>query len=129
MSLAQKFATTFGGVYVLVGIVGFISFFGGTADQTPSALLGIFGVTAVHNVVHLLVGFAFLAGAQNDRVARLVSMTIGAVYTLVGVIGVLNLALVNDLLNINLADNLLHFATGLLALAVAFQGRRAAVTA
>jgi glucose uptake protein GlcU len=91
--------------------------------------LGIFGVTAVHNVVHLLVGFAFLAGAQNDRVARLVSMTIGAVYTLVGVIGVLNLALVNDLLNINLADNLLHFATGLLALAVAFQGRRAAVTA
>jgi hypothetical protein len=129
MSLAQKFATTFGGVYVLVGIVGFISFFGGTADQTPSALLGIFGVTAVHNVVHLLVGFAFLAGAQNDRIARLVSMTIGAVYTLVGVIGVLNLALVNDLLNINLADNLLHFATGLLALAVAFQGRRAAVTA
>ncbi|HEU4868105.1 MAG TPA: DUF4383 domain-containing protein [Actinomycetota bacterium] len=129
MSLAQKFATTFGGVYVLVGIVGFISFFGGTTDQTPSALLGIFGVTAVHNVVHLLVGFGFLAGAQNDRIARLVSMTIGAVYTLVGVIGVLNLALVNDLLNINLADNLLHFATGLLALAVAFQGRRAAVTA
>lgn len=129
MSLAQKFATTFGGVYVLVGIVGFISFFGGTTDQTPSALLGIFGVTAVHNVVHLLVGFGFLAGAQNDRTARLVSMTIGAVYTLVGVIGVLNLALVNDLLNINLADNLLHFATGLLALAVAFQGRRAAVTA
>ncbi len=129
MSLAQKFATTFGGVYVLVGVVGFISFFGGTTDQTPSALLGIFGVTAVHNVVHLLVGFGFLAGAQNDRIARLVSMTIGAVYTLVGVIGVLNLALVNDLLNINLADNLLHFATGLLALAVAFQGRRAAVTA
>jgi hypothetical protein len=129
MSLAQKFATTFGGVYVAVGIVGFISFFGGTTDQTPSALLGIFGVTAVHNVVHLLVGFGFLAGAQSDRSARLVSMAIGAVYTLVGVIGVLNLALVNDLLNINLADNLLHFATGLLALAVAFQGRRAAVTA
>lgn len=129
MSLAQKFATTFGGVYVVVGIVGFISFFGGTADQTPSALLGIFGVTAVHNVVHLLVGFAFLAGAQSDRSARLISMTIGVVYTLVGVIGVLNLALVNDLLNINLADNMLHFATGLLALAIAFQGRSSAITA
>ncbi len=125
MSLAQKFATTFGGVYVLVGIVGFISFFGGTADQSPNALLGIFGVTALHNVVHLLVGFAFLAGAQNDSVARMVSIAIGAVYTLVGAIGVLNLAFVTDLLNINLADNLLHFATGLLALAIGFQGRKA----
>lgn len=124
MSLAQKFATTFGGVYVLVGIVGFISFFGGTTDQSPNALLGIFGVTALHNVVHLLVGFAFLAGAQNDSVARKVSIAIGAVYTLVGVVGVLNLALVNDLLNINLADNLLHFATGLLALAIGLQGRK-----
>lgn len=126
MSLAQKFATTFGGVYVLVGILGFVSFFGGTTDQAPGFLLGIFGVTALHNVVHLLVGFGFLAGAQTDRSARLVSMTIGAVYTLVGVIGVLNLTLVNNLLNINLADNLLHFATGLLALAIAFQGRRVA---
>lgn len=126
MSLAQKFATTFGGVYVLVGIVGFISFFGGTTDQTPNALLGIFGVTALHNVVHLLVGFAFLAGAQSDSLARMVSLGIGGVYTLVGVIGVLNLAFVNDLLNINLADNLLHFATGLLALAIGFQGRRVA---
>ncbi|HEX2149478.1 MAG TPA: DUF4383 domain-containing protein [Actinomycetota bacterium] len=126
MSLAQKFATTFGGVYVVVGIIGFISLVGGTTDQTPSFLLGIFGVTAVHNVVHLLVGFGFLAGAQNDSSARLVSMTIGAVYTLVGIIGVLNIALVNDLLNINLADNLLHFATGLLALAIGFQGRRLA---
>lgn len=125
MSLAQKFATTFGGVYVLVGIVGFFSFFGGTADQSPNALLGIFGVTALHNVVHLLVGFAFLAGAQNDSVARMVSIAIGAVYTLVGAIGVLNLAFVTDLLNINLADNLLHFATGLLALAIGFQGRKA----
>ncbi len=126
MSLAQKFATTFGGVYVLVGILGFVSFFGGTTDQTPEFLLGIFGVTAMHNVVHLLVGFGFLAGAQSDRSARLVSMTIGAVYTLVGIIGVLNLAIVNDLLNINLADNMLHFATGLLALAIGFQGRKVA---
>ncbi|CAN5898221.1 hypothetical protein BH23ACT12_BH23ACT12_14500 [soil metagenome] len=126
MSLAQKFATTFGGVYVLVGILGFISFFGGTTDQSPDVLLGIFGITALHNVVHLLVGFGFLAGAQTDASARLVSLTIGAVYTLVGVIGVLNIALVNDLLNINLADNLLHFGTGLLALAIGFQGRKVA---
>lgn len=126
MSLAQRFAATFGGVYVLVGILGFVGFLGGTADQTPDHLLGIFGITAVHNVVHLLVGFAFLAGATSDSNARLVSMAIGAVYTLVGLIGVLNLQAVNQLLNINLADNLLHFATGLLALGIAFAGRRAA---
>lgn len=126
MSLAQKFATTFGSIYVLVGVIGFldIGFIGGTIDQTPNELLGIFGVTALHNVVHLLVGFAFLAGARSNALASMVSLVIGAVYTLVGIIGVLNLDFINELLNINLADNLLHFATGLLALGVGFMGRK-----
>lgn len=123
MSLAQKFTRTFGAVYILVGIVGFVPFLGGTFNQDGNNLLGIFGVTLVHNIVHLAVGAAFLAGSVNDSVARMTSLAIGVTYTLVGIIGVLNLDFINDLLAINLADNLLHFATGLLALVVAFVGK------
>lgn len=125
MSLAQKFNRTFGAVYILVGIVGFVPFLGGSFNLEGNNLLGIFGVTAVHNVVHLAVGAAFLVGSANDSVARITALAIGVTYTLVGIIGVLNLDFVNDLLAINLADNLLHFATGILALVVGLIGKGA----
>lgn len=112
---AQKFARIFGTVYVAVGLLGFVEIgLGGTASQTPGKLLGIFGVTAVHNLVHLGVGAAFLAGSTRDANARTVSTFIGAVYLLVGLLGLTTL--LDSLLAINLADNLLHFGTGILAL-------------
>ncbi len=129
MTLAQKFATAFGGVYVLIGILGFVSFFGGTIDQTPNQLLGIFGITAVHNVVHLLIGLAFLGAARTDANARMASLLIGGTYVLVGIIGLLNVQFINDLLAINGADNGLHFASGIAALAVGLAGRRNVATA
>ncbi|MGQ0678388.1 MAG: DUF4383 domain-containing protein [Actinomycetota bacterium] len=128
MSLAQMFARIFGAVYVLVGVVGFLPFVGGTFNQDPNNLLGIFGVTLVHNIVHLAVGAAFLVASTSDALARPVNIAIGVVYTLVGVVGVLNIAFVNSLLAINLPDNLLHFATGILALVFGFIGKGAATT-
>jgi hypothetical protein len=123
----QKFARTFGIVYLAVGLLGFVEVgLGGTTSQTPSKLLGIFGITAVHNLVHLAVGAAFLAGSTTDANARSVSTVIGAVYLLVGLLGLTTL--LNGLLAINLADNLLHFATGILALYFGL-GTRAASTA
>lgn len=118
MSLAQKFTRTFGAVYVLVGVLGFVDLVGGTTSQTGSKLLGIFGVTLLHNVVHLAVGAAFLVGSSSDDNAKKTSLAIGAVYLLVAVIGFLGIDAINNLLAINLADNLLHLATGALALAV-----------
>lgn len=118
MSLAQKFNRTFGAVYVLVGIIGFVDAAGGTASQTGNTLLGIFGVTLVHNIVHLGVGAAFLISSSSDDNAKKASLAIGAVYLLVGVVGLLGIEVIDDLLFINLADNLLHLVTGGLALAV-----------
>lgn len=114
MSKAQLFTRIFGAVYVAVGLVGFAGFVGGTASQTPSMLLGIFGVTLAHNIVHLAVGAAFLAGSFSNKSAQAVSLVIGSVYLLVGVVGVANIDFINTLLNINLADNLLHLGTGAL---------------
>jgi hypothetical protein len=129
MTLAQRFAATFGGVYIVIGILGFLPFVGGTASQTPDFLLGIFGITAAHNVVHLLIGLAFVGSSRSDANARMASMVIGAAYLLVGVIGLFNLDFVNDLLNINGADNVLHFVSGFAALAVGLSGRRTIATA
>ncbi|HVL50734.1 MAG TPA: DUF4383 domain-containing protein [Actinomycetota bacterium] len=129
MTFAQKFATGFGGVYVLIGILGFIEFFGGTIDQEPNQLLGIFGITAVHNVVHLLIGVAFLAAARTHSASVMASLVIGATYVLVGIIGLLNIQFVNDLLAINAPDNALHFVSGLAALGVGLAGRRTSVNA
>lgn len=129
MTLAQRFAATFGGVYILIGILGFLPFVGGTASQTPDFLLGIFGITAAHNIVHLLIGLAFVGSSRTDANARMASTVIGAAYLLVGVIGLFNLDFVNDLLNINGADNVLHFVSGFAALAVGLAGRRTVATA
>lgn len=118
MSLAQKFARTFGAIYVLVGVLGFVSLVGGTTSQKGTLLLGIFGITLVHNVVHIGVGAAFLAGSSTDQNAKMVSLAIGAVYVLVGLLGLLNIGFFETLLNDNLPDVLLHFATGGLALAI-----------
>ena len=118
MTVAQKFAATFGGVYVLVGILGFVVQVGGTTNQDGNHLLGIFGITAVHNLVHLLIGFIWLAASSNPINARTTSLAIGVVYVLVGVIGLFNIDFINDLLFLNAADHVLHFGTGFLALAV-----------
>ncbi|MEX0789207.1 MAG: DUF4383 domain-containing protein [Actinomycetota bacterium] len=128
MTLAQRFAGIFGGVYVVIGLIGFLPFLGGTYNQDPDQLLGIFGITAAHNVVHLLIGAALLGASRTDANAIKASIGIGALYILVGIIGLLNLEFVNDLLNINGADNALHFVSGLAALGVGLAGKKAVTT-
>ena len=129
MTLAQRFAQVFGGVYVAIGLLGFLPFLGGTYTQEANQLLGIFGITAAHNIVHLLIGAAFLASARTDANARQAAIGIGVAYILVGILGVLNLDFMNDLLAINGADNALHFISGLAAIGVGLAGRKAVSTA
>ncbi len=123
MTNTQKFARAFGAIYVLVGIIGFISALGGTTSQEGNELLGIFGVTLIHNVIHLAVGIAFLAAAGTDAGARTVSTAIGVVYLLVAILGFLNVEFVVDVLHNNMADNLLHLVTAVLALYFGLAGK------
>ena len=111
-----------GVVLVLVGLVGFVP-----ALISGNALLGIFQVSVVHNIVHLLTGAILIAGAAIDggRNARLVNMVLGAVYLLVAVVGFAAPDLTNTLLTqpagSNLmTDNVLHVLLGVVLLGVAF---------
>ena len=112
----------FGIVYLLIGVLGFFVT-SGTAFIATSGpkLLGLFEINPLHNVAHLIIGAAVLIAALSGaRAAKAVNTTVGAVYLLLGIVGLL-IAGGNNPLNIlaiNGADNVLHFATAVVLLAV-----------
>jgi len=127
---ARRFAQVFGAVYVLVGVLGF-AFTGFSDFAAPSDdKLLLFGVNPLHNLVHIAVGALWLVSSRSEASARAVSALIGAVYLLVGVLGLfINGASDLNLLNINQPDNALHLASAALGLYFGLAGRRMAAPA
>ena len=120
----QRFAQVFGAVYVLVGLLGFaftgFANFAGTSDDK----LLLFGVNPLHNIVHIAVGALWLASSRTEASARAVSTLIGAVYLVVGVLGLfINGSSDLNILNINQPDNALHLASAALGLYFGLAGR------
>ncbi|CAN5223416.1 hypothetical protein BH11ACT3_BH11ACT3_04660 [soil metagenome] len=127
-------ATIFGIVYVLVGIAGFFVTTGtGFISTSGGLLLGLFEVNPLHNVAHILIGAALLiSGLASVRAAKTVNSVIGAAYLLLGIVGLFIVGSAFNILAINGADNVLHFGSAVLLLAVglgADRGTRSAVTA
>jgi hypothetical protein len=112
-------ATVFGAVYLLVGLLGFAVTSGIGFFATEGANLIIFEVNPLHNVIHLAIGAALLySGLKNAAVARTVNATVGAVYLLVGVLGLFLLSSPLNIIALNGADNVLHLASAVLLLGV-----------
>lgn len=106
----QLFALVFGIVYVLIGLLGFIG------PLAPGGLLlGLFGINALHNIVHLAVGALLLFGSMSATNAKTSNLIVGVVYLLVAVLGLFGI-LVPGLINHNGADIGLHLVSGALAL-------------
>jgi Domain of unknown function (DUF4383) len=110
---------------VLVGLLGFaFTGFANFAVASDDKLL-LFGVNPLHNIVHLAVGALWLASSRTESAARTVSILIGAVYLVVGVLGLfINGSSDLNLLNINQPDNALHLASAALGLYFGLAGRR-----
>jgi hypothetical protein len=110
-------AGTFGIVFLLVGILGFVpgvtthyddlSFAG---HMSGAKLIGIFQVSVLHNLIHVAYGVAGLALASRPRAAALYLLIGGIVY---GVVWVYGMAVGMDsdanFVPLNTADNWLHF--------------------
>jgi hypothetical protein len=133
-TLAQVYALALGAVLVIVGIIGFLaepSFAAG--DSAHRGTLILFDVNGWHNVVHLLSGVAGLALAGTAARARIFCIGYGAVYVVVTILGFIvgDGGLLLSLIPINTADNLLHGAIAITALAIGLSTpapvRRAAV--
>jgi hypothetical protein len=118
--LIRTVALAVAATFILVGILGFIP--GITTDydtmsfaghESDAKLLGIFEVSILHNIVHLLFGAAGLALARTVGGARIYLIGGGAVYLVLWLYGLLidhdsgaNFVPLND------ADNWLHVALG-----------------
>jgi purine-cytosine permease-like protein len=117
-----------GVVYLLLGILGFfLTSETGFAATTGPKVIDLFQVNPLHNLVHLVVGIVLVVTALvGIRPARIANMTLGAIFLLVGVVGLL-LASPDNALNIlaiNGADNVLNFATAVVLLCVGFGADR-----
>lgn len=111
----------FGVVYLLVGLLGFaytgFSQFVGT--DTNDNILGIFEVNPLHNIAHLGIGALLLFSALSGVAAAKGSNTlVGAVYLLLGIVGLFILDSELNILSLNAADNVLHLASALVLLGV-----------
>lgn len=122
-SIPKKFALLAGLVYVLGGVIGFFfTGFDNFTEVTDEALLGLFHVTPLHNVVHIGVGALWLMAATvlTNTAAEGVNFAIGGFYVLAAVIGYLGYL---ELLGVRAgtdADNFLHIITGVVS--VLFSG-------
>lgn len=116
----QRVAAAVGAVFLLVGILGFIP--GITTDYSSlefaghgsdAKLLGIFEVSILHNIVHLLFGVAGLALARSWDSARAYLIGGGAVYLVLWIYGlVIDHESAANFVPVNDADNWLHFVLG-----------------
>ena len=82
----QTIAKTFGGIFVLLGIVGFFS---GSMSMTTGMELGILPVNAIHNVVHILIGLWGLNAARTMAGATAYCKQAGLLLILLGVLGLI----------------------------------------
>ena len=116
---AQWYCYIFGATLLLVGIIGFAADAGFDvgSDIDGDKLLGIFEVSGIHNLVHIASGALLLAFAPKRASARLAALGFGAVYLLVTIIGFIQGDNVLGIIPVNSADNFLHVAISLLAIA------------
>lgn len=126
----QRAATAVGAVFLLVGIAGFIP--GVTTDydtmefaghESEALLLGVFQVSILHNIVHLLFGVAGLALARTWNTARLYLIGGGVTYGLLWIYGlVVDQEHRANFVPLNTADDWLHFviAVGMVGLGFLF---------
>ena len=125
-TVPQLLALAVGAAFTLTGLAGFLvtGFDGWIAYQPDQTLLG-FGVNPSHNVVHLLLGVAGLLLARSDSSARGYGWLLVVGYGAALVYGLVVAGQeAGNLLNVNVADNLLHAVAVAGGLATALWPRR-----
>ncbi len=122
----QQAALLVGVVFLLVGVLGFIP--GITTDydtmkfaehDSEAKLLGLFQVSVLHNIVHLLFGIAGVTMARAASTARNFLIGGGVIYLALWLYGLfIDHDSAANFVPLNTADNWLHFALGLAMIAL-----------
>ncbi|QEE62076.1 DUF4383 domain-containing protein [Salinibacterium sp. dk2585] len=136
----QKGSLIVGIVFLLVGIMGFIP--GVTTNyetmqfaghESEAMLLGIFQVSILHNLVHLLFGVLGVALARSASASRSYLIIGGIVYLVLWIYGLFfgHSDHAANFVPLNNADNWLHLVLGIGMIALGFllsRGNRTGTT-
>ena len=120
-SPVRRAAQAAGVVFLLVGILGFIPGITTNYDtmmfaghESEAKLLGLFQVSVLHNIVHLLYGVAGLALSRTVSGARAFLIGGGVIYLVLWLYGlVVGYDSGANFVPLNNADNWLHLLLGL----------------
>ena len=123
----QKASMVVGAVFLLVGVLGFVPGITANHDQlhlagheSEALLLGLFQVSVLHNIVHLLFGVAGIALARTATGARSFLLYGGIIYLVLFVYGlVIPQDSVGNFVPLNGFDNGLHLLLGVGMVALA----------
>ncbi|WIE56535.1 DUF4383 domain-containing protein [Curtobacterium sp. MCLR17_031] len=132
-SSVQKAALVVGIVFLLVGNAGFVpgittGDLAGAGHESMGMLLGIFQVSVLHNIVHLLFGVVGLLAANRASGSRMYLVLGGIVYFVLWIYGLFTAGHSSgaNFVPLNNADNWLHLvlAIGMVALGVVLPRER-----
>lgn len=118
--MLKKVALFAGVIFVAIGIAGFIPALTTKDEMDMTLLLGIFMVSGVHNVIHLLSGLAALVSSKTEAYAMWYFRIFGLVYGLVTLVGFIQGDTVLGIIDVNTADNFLHLGISLVSLYLGF---------
>jgi Domain of unknown function (DUF4383) len=122
--------------FLLVGVAGFIpgltTDYGGmefAGHESTAMLFGIFHVSVLHNIVHLLFGIVGLLLARTVSGAAAFLIGGGAVYLVLWIYGLLiDFNSSANFVPVNTADNWLHLILGVAMVGLGLALRRSATT-
>jgi hypothetical protein len=120
-SMLQKAAMAVAAVFLLVGVLGFIPGITSNYDtmqfaghESEAMLLGIFQVSILHNIVHLLFGVVGFLMAKTFSGAKSFLIGGGAIYLVLWIYGLLiDHESTANFVPLNGADNWLHLLLGI----------------
>ena len=122
--MLRKVALIFGIVFLLIGILGFVTPGGMSmeADPAPGMILGLFGVNLLHNIVHLLFGVWGIVASRSWSSAKAYAQIGGVIYIVLAVLGFV-IPTTFGLIPIGGNDIWLHAALGLVLAGVGFTAK------
>jgi hypothetical protein len=130
----QKAALATGALFLLVGVLGFIpgitsnyEALGMAGHGSGALLLGVFQVSILHNIVHILFGIAGIAMAKRADSARTYLVGGGIIYLVLWIYGLVTSDQSSaNFVPVNTADDWLHLVLGLgmIALGILLSRRR-----
>jgi hypothetical protein len=137
-SSLQKAALAVGIVFLAVGVLGFIpgitvkySTISFASHHSGALLLGLFQVSILHNIVHLLFGVAGILMARSFGGARAYLVGGGVIYLVLFLYGLLvRQESAINFVPVNTADDILHLllGIGMIGLGVALSRGRTATS-